>query len=70
MFFRLIHRFPALLCLPVLLAGLSACSDPGVDSRADAAGAAHSGEDGADPNARAEALFERVFEERDRKSVV
>ena len=63
MLFRFIHRLPVLLCLPVLFTGLAACSDPGTGAQDDAADGAPASEDSADPNARADAFFERVFEE-------
>jgi uncharacterized protein (DUF885 family) len=63
MFFRSIRRLAALLCLPVLLAGLTACSDPGAESGADTTDPAGASEQPADVDARADAFFERVFEE-------
>lgn len=63
MIFRKPDRLAALLCLPVLLAGLAACSDPGSGGGDAPADANPDAAQGAQIDARAEAFFDRVFEE-------
>lgn len=63
MIFRKPDRLAAQLCLPVLLAGLAACSDPGSGGGDAPADANPDAPQGAPIDARAEAFFDRVFEE-------